>query len=457
MPQIDLTTQDFESMSENVSRIKLSNMYLVENPLSLSGRSYIPRPTLKKFGEVANAKIRGIWYQSINGATNIYVVADQTLYRLNNDGGFTPLGTIPGTDFCTFASTIYNIAISANGGLYLFDGVSLFGVTIPDSNQVTDVTALDNYFIVGIKNSNRFYWIEPGGTTIDGLSFISAERNPDDIVSVEAIGDELWVIGQSTCEVFSSSGDINAPFVRISGRVYQTGCVDKHSVAQTLKNTIPCLIWITPSKEVVLSQGMPSKISNEAIEEVLKKAVTFTSWTFRTNRHDFYILNTDVATLVYDITANLWYRWSSYQKDFWNAISGIHINDTVYAVTDFDGKVYKLTYETQDSGGEYLVCEVGGFVPNNTRTPVSCSDITLYVNTGSSSSYIEDPLVELRWSDDGGKNWSAYVQGSMGYQGLYNTNVSFRSLGQINRPGRHIEIRFSELQSFRLDGATLND
>jgi hypothetical protein len=322
---------------------------------------------------------------------------------------------------------------------------------------VTDVTALNNYFIVGIKNSNRFYWIEPGESTIDGLSFISAERNPDDIVSVVAIGDELWVIGQSTCEVFSSSGDINAPFIRISGRVYQTGCVDKHSVTQTLKNTIPCLIWITPSKEVVLSQGVPSKISNEAIEEVLKKATTFTAWTFRTNRHDFYILNTDIATLVYDITSNLWYRWSSYQKDFWNAISGIHINDTVYAVTNFDGKVYKLTYETQVSGGEYLVCEVGGFIPNNTRTPAACSDITLYVNTGSSNSYIDDPLVELRWSDDGGKNWSAYIQGSMGLQGLYSTNVSFRSLGQIKRPGRHIEVRFSELQSFRLDGATLND
>jgi len=457
MAIIDLARQDFESLSENVSRVKLSNMYVVENPLSLSGLSYIPRPTLTEFSDISGATIRGIWYQSNNGVTTIYVVANETLYTLNSDGTTTSVGTIPGSDFCTFASTIYHIGIAANGGLYLYDGSTLTDVAIPDGNLVADVTSLDNYFIVSIKNSNKFYWVEPGETTIDGLSFTSAERNPDDIVSVISIGDELWVLGQSTCEVFTDSGDINSPFIRISGRVYQTGCVDKHSVTRTLKDSIPCLIWVTPSKEVILSQGVPNKISNESIEEVLKRSSKFTAWSFRTNRHDFYILNTDIATLVYDITAGSWYRWSSYQKDFWNAISGIHINDTVYAVTDFDGKIYKLSYTQSDGGTDYLVCEVSGFIPNNGNNSIICQNITLFLNAGTSNSYATNPVIELRWSDDGGRNWSSYSQGYTGFQGSYETNVAFRSLGRINRPGRYLEIRFSEVQNFRLDGATLND
>ena len=457
MPVIDLTKQDFESLSENVARIKLSNMYVVENPLSLSGTSYIPRPTLSTFANIDGKTIRGIWYQSKQGVTTVYVVAGENLYKLNTDGTYTSVGDIPGTDFCTFASTIYHIAIAANGGLYLFDDDVVTPVVIPDDNRVTDVTSLDNYFIVGIENSNRFYWVNPGDTTIDGLSFISAERNPDDIVSVIAIGDELWVIGQSTCEVFTNSGDANAPFVRISGRVYMTGCVDKHSVTQTLKNTIPCLIWVTPSKEVVLSQGVPSKISNESIEEILKRSSKFTSWSFRTNRHDFYVLNTDIATLVYDITIDAWYRWSSYLKNNWNAISGVHINDTVYAVTDFDGEVYKLSYDQSDGNTDYLVCEVSGFVPNIQNNAVICNNITVFLNSGTSSSYSSDPVVELRWSDDSGRTWSSYVQGSTGARGSYNTDITFRSLGKIMRPGRYIEIRFSEVQTFRLDGATMND
>lgn len=458
MTQIALSTQDFQSLSENVARVKLSNMYTVDNPLSLSGYSYIPRPTLFKMIDLGGSnKIRGIWFQSSSGSTVVYVVAGTNLFKINTDNTFTSVGTIPGNDFCRFASSIYHIAIAGNDGIFLYDGTTLTSVAVPDGQLVADVTSLDNFFILPIKDSNKFYWIRPGETTIDALSFASAERNPDDIVSAMSVGDELWMLGQSTTEVFSDSGDINAPFVRISGRVYQTGCVDKHTVVQTLKNTIPCLIWVTPSKEVVLSQGNPVKISNESVEETLKESTTYTAWSFRTNRHDFYVLSTDVCTLIYDLTVDKWHRWSTYQKTTWDAVSGIHVNDTVYAVTNFDGAIYTLSYDNTDSGGDYLVCEVSGFIPNESIKPISCSNITLFLNYGFSDSYLASPLIELRWSDDGGHTWSDYLQGATGSRGLYDTNTNFRSLGRIVQPGRFIEIRFSEIQSFRLDGATFND
>jgi len=457
MPVINFTDQDFESLSENISRVRLSNMYSVQNPLSLSGLSYIPRPTLASFLDLGNA-LRGIWYQAQGGVTTIYVVAGQSLCRLTPDlTSYEVLGEIPGTDFCTFASTIYGIAVVGDGGLFLYDGVTLLVVEIPDEQTVTDVTSLDNYFIIGSSGTNKFYWILPGESTIDPLSFASAERNPDDIVSVMSVGDELWILGQSTAEVFVDSGDVNAPFVRISGRAYQTGCVDKHSVVRTLKDSLPCLVWVTPSKEVILAQGVPSKISNESIEEVLKRSSTFTAWSFRTNRHDFYVLSTEVATLVYDLTTGLWYRWSTYLKDTWNAVSGIHIEDAVYCITNFDGQVYKLSYDSVDTGVDYLVCEVSGFIPNISTNSIICNNIHLFLNYGFSNSYLVYPVIEVRWSDDGGHTWSDYVQGSVGSQGLYDTYVGFRSLGRINRPGRFIEIRFSEIQSFRFDGATFND
>ena len=457
MTGIELTRQDFESLSENIARMKLSNMYTVDNPLSPAGYSYLPRPTLQSFVDL-KAPIRGIWYQASQGVTTVYVVAGTSLYILNTKTGETRLvGTIPGSDFCTFASTIYYTAISANGGLFLYDGTAFTTVSIPDNQRVADVTSLDNYLIVGIENSTKFYWVQPGATTIDGLSFTSAERNPDDIISVMTVGDELWALGQSSCEVFADTGDASSPFIRISGRAYSTGCADKHSVVKTLKGTLPCLIWVTPTKEVVLSQGVPTKISNEAIEEVLKRSTSFTAWSFRTNRHDFYVLTTEIVTFVYDLTSEVWYRWSTYQKSNWNAVSGIHINDSVYAVNNFNGLVYKLSYDQTDSEADYLVCEVGGFIPNQSIKPQLCNNITLFLNYGFSSSYSTQPLVELRWSDDGGHSWSDYVQGSLGAKGFYNTTVSYRSLGKIVRPGRYLEIKFSEVQSFRLDGATLND
>lgn len=455
--RIDLTKSDFGSLNSNVPRLKVSNMYVVENPLSVNQYSYIARPSLSLITTITGQKIRGIWYQAQGGETKIYVVAGNGLYILNADYSYTRIGDVPGVSFCTFASTIFHIAVVSDGALFLYDGTTLSSVEIPDGQMVSDVTSLDNYFIVGILNSNRFYWVAPGKTTIDALSFASAERNPDDIVTMISVGDELWSIGQSTVEIFTDSGDAAAPFLRIPGRVYQLGCEDKQSVVRTLKESLPCLIWVTPSKEVVLAQGVPSKISNESVEELLKQSSSFTGWSFRTNKHDFYVLTTDKVTVVYDLTLGLWYRWSSYLQDTWKALSGIQINDQVYAVSDKSGEIYTLTYQPKDLTLDFLVCEVGGFIPNPTNSAIACNSVTLFLNYGYSDSYSKNPLIEFRWSDDGGSTWGTYVQGELGSRGNYDTDVRYRSVGQIKKPGRYVEFRFSEIQNFRLDGAITND
>ena len=86
-----------------------------------------------------------------------------------------------------------------------------------------------------------------------------------------------------------------------------------------------------------------------------------------------------------------------------------------------------------------------------------CYNVNLRVNSGWSPSYTEAPDVELRWSDDGGFTWSAYRRASFGFKGQYDKDITFRSLGNMNRPGREFEVRFSAPVSFRLDYATMNE
>ena len=457
MPLISLAKADFGSLGENVPRVKLSNMYIVQNPLSLSGASYISRPSLTLFTTLPESTIRGIFYKDSGGVTVIYVVAGNNLYTLGTDGSYTLIGAVPGVTFCTFASTIYHIAINSDGILYLYDGTTLTQVTTPGDLLVSDVTSLDNYFIFGSLNTSTFYWITPGSTTVDSLHFESAERNPDDIVTMISVGDELWAIGQETVEIFTDTGDQTAPFIRTPGRVFQVGCVDKHSIVKCNLNSLPCLIWVTPQFEVILSQGHPSKISNESIEELLRLSKTFTAWTFRVNRHDFYVLTTDTQTIVYDLNTSSWFRWSSYNKDTWDAFSGVQINGISYVINQTGGNIYNLSTANVDKTSDYIVCEVGGFIPNNINGGISCNSITLYMNYGTSLSYTKGPLIELRWSDDGGNTWTPYYQRNVGTRGYYDNSIRFRSLGNFPRPGRHIELRFSELSNIRIDGATMND
>ena len=47
-----------------------------------------------------------------------------------------------------------------------------------------------NYAVVqGADKNGRFYWIEPGEHVIDPLNFATAERLPDPVLSVRAVGD----------------------------------------------------------------------------------------------------------------------------------------------------------------------------------------------------------------------------------------------------------------------------
>jgi hypothetical protein len=272
------------------------------------------------------------------------------------------------------------------------------------------------------------------------------------------ISDELWIIGKTTTEVWAPTADPDAPFQRISGRVFNQGCSSVSSVSSALFKGYPCLLWVSAAKEVVLAQGVPQKISNDFIEEVLKSSAYYYGWYFRRHRNDFYLITTDLMTLVYDLSNDVWYRWVSDGRDNLKVSYGIQKNNTLYGIDLLtSGDVYKLVDGTRDESIDWLVCEVAGFVKHNSSKPLPCSSVEIIANGGFSSAYGTEPIVEVRWSDDQGANWSSYVQTSLGDRGETSKSITFRSLGLIKTPGRRFEFRFSGSESFRLDYVILNN
>ena len=318
---LSLTKSHYGSLSQNIPEVKLHNMYISENPLSPDGFSYVTRPVVNNFVDFNNEIVRGVYYQQGFLNDSIMVVAGNTLYAVNDEGVKASIGFIAGSDLCYFSSTIYGVGIIGGGVLYVYDGISLVSVEVPDSLIPATITSLNNYFIIAIKNSNKFFWIEPGEVVIDGLSFASAESNPDDIVGIKTVSDELWILGKESAEVWAVSGDVNAPFLRISGRVFNKGCFSESSITLGVMNSLPCLIWVSNSKEVLLGQGSPAKISNEFVEEMLKLSSYARGWFFQRQRNDFYVLSTDIITLVFDLTNQVWYKWSTLGQDTWKVSS----------------------------------------------------------------------------------------------------------------------------------------
>lgn len=124
--------------------------------------------------------------------------------------------TVVGGSALSFAHTTL-----LNGGID-----ALQGCTIPDGKPAKSVAEVSGYVLVSILDTQTFYWVNPGDTTIDGLSFANKESSPDNIIALRTVGDQVLIIGEKSTENWYATGDSTAPFAPIEGRVYQRGCYD---------------------------------------------------------------------------------------------------------------------------------------------------------------------------------------------------------------------------------------
>jgi hypothetical protein len=464
MVSIPLGLGDWESPSENVPRLRLRNMYIAENPNSPDGLSRYTRPALDEFDTVGTGPIYGFWRQDGTLEDKWLVVSAEELYLYDYGTGVaTLIDPLPGEGFCQFAGTADRVIIVRDGTAYSTDGVNVSVVVMPDdvpphegfAAPVQSVACINSTFLLSVQDTHRFYWIFPGEVDPNPLNFASAERTPDPIVSINILSDEIWFIGTEGPEVWQTTADPEDPFTRINGRVYNEGCASRDTVVTAVANNNPCLIWVTDEGSVVLTQGSPQKISNNSVEEALKSATNLKAWPFRHNRHDFYLLTANEFTYAFDLSRGEWGRWDSYGLDYFRASLGFMYGSQPIGADSETNKLYRLTNGYSD-GDDPIVREISGVIHNPGKN-LPCSCVILRVNSGWSPTLGFTPMVEIRWSDDQGTTWSDYYPVSLGDKGVYWEDVILRSLGKITRPARNFEIRFSELASFRLDAAYMNE
>lgn len=456
MVTIPLGYAEGGSQDENVSPIRLRNMYLTENRFSPDKMARLTRPSLTLFKSITSSPVYGIWRQDGTLNDDWLVVCGETLYRVDPISlEVTELGALPGTDYCVFAGTVSRVIVVRNGVAYSTDGTTITTIAMPDGRLVGSVGTIDGSFLLGVKGSQRFYWIKPGETDPDPLSFASAERTPDSLMSINIVSDELWFLGASGVEVWSTTGDQDLPYQRIPGRVYGEGCASAATACVSNHQSVPCLLWVSEKRAVMMAQGTPTRVSTKSVEEKLRSATNLRAWAFRFNQHDFYAVTYDQGTVVYDIVTQSWSTWDSSGEPNWQAHIGFQVNQDVYAGDSLSGTIWKLEDEATDNG-EPIVRELSGFIAEQ-AAGTTCNSVNLRMNTGWTLDYDYTPKIEMRFSDDYGFSWSVYLPANIGNKGNYEYDVVWRSLGRYGRPGREFQFRYSDLSKLRIDYATMNE
>jgi hypothetical protein len=136
---------------------------------------------------------------------------------------------------------------------------------VPDNVPIVDLATLASHIICVQGLSRKFFWIRPGEVDIDPLDFSSAEAEPDYIVNVVTVGDQFWLFGQSSSEVWYASGDGDQPFLRSQGRAFSQGVIPG-TVAKVHETII-----VTGQDGVVYRiAGGPERISHHGIEEKIR-------------------------------------------------------------------------------------------------------------------------------------------------------------------------------------------
>lgn len=169
----------------------------------------------------------------------------------------------------TGAAIAWGAATLTGGG-----GVSWTQVETPDDVGVLGLAYIASEVVVvptqGNDINGRFYWIEPGETTIDPLNFATAERSPDPLTGVAVFNDQFWLPGSNTTEVWYFTGNIDQPVLRVQGVVFDRGAWE--GTAIQVKDS---MIIVDNEGGVFQVRGGAKRISRPDIEERIREAVQY--------------------------------------------------------------------------------------------------------------------------------------------------------------------------------------
>jgi len=311
------------------------------------------------------------------------------------------------------------------------------------------VDIVDNYFIYNDPNTQQWAASNILSPITYGLSYASKFTGPDNLVSLIADHGQVYLLGETTSEVWSDVGTFPFAFQRIPGSSSQHGIAATFSVAR-LGNSFAYLARNNRGQsEIVMMNGyMPQRISTHAVENTLVNQTVSdaVAYTYQLEGHECYVITFPSLDLtwVYDFTTQLWHKWlwtdnQNYYHRHRSNCSAVF--QGLVLVGDWEnGQIYKLDPNnyTDDSQPIRRLRRCPHIVTDLQRQYFSELQIQFAPGVGlegitnpplNQETVGADPQAMLRWSSDGGSTWSNEHWSAIGKVGKYRNRIIWRRLG----------------------------
>ena len=332
------------------------------------------------------------------------------------------------------------------------------------------VDIVDNYFVYNRPGTQQWGSSNILSPISSALAFSSKDGAPDNLVSMIVDHREVYLLGETSSEVWVDSGLFPFAFQRIPGTSTQHGIAAKFSVAR-LGNSFAYLSKnIRGDGQIMMMNGyIPTRISNHAVENSIEGAEIgdARAWTYLIEGHEVYVISfpTLDLTWAYDIASGMWHKWLWVDSNniFHRHRGNCHSHfANMSLVGDWEnGQIYMLDPNVYtDNGGEirrvrrapHLVSDfqrqffselqilfqpgvglsgkiIGSTSPTNGVAGVGVAGFAI-AGQADIATQGADPQAMLRWSNDGGSTWSNEHWVSIGVQGRYKNRAIWRRLGQ---------------------------
>jgi hypothetical protein len=396
-------------------------------------------------GIVANGTGPGVDRGGINWNGVCYRVMGTKLVSIDIDGVVIVLGDVGGPveTLVTFDYSFDRLAIASGGRLYYWSPtLGLIQVTDPDLGTVLDVVWVDGYFMT---TDGEFLIVTEltDPTQVNPLKYGSSEVDPDPVVALLKLRNEVYALNRNTIEVFDNVGGAFFPFARIDGAQIQKGVVGTFACCVYIENIAFLGSGRNEAPGIYIgANANAQKISTQEVDEILleytEAELALVKLESRNDKaHQHLYVHLPDKTLVYDAAASqdlgqqVWFILSSSTVGF----SQYRARNLVWAYDKWlvgDPESYNIGYLVQTISshwGQIVRWEFGTMIMYNEGNGAIFNELELVCLTGRVALGV-NPAISTSYSTDG-RSWSQDKTVTVGMIGNTRKRIAWFQQGHM--------------------------
>lgn len=449
MPEVAFGAGAYRRVNGRMPELRLINMYLEASVTAEGGVVLLSREALAEDAVVGAGPIRGAFQRDGLFGGDRFVISGFGLYRAG-----VLVGTIDGAGPVSFASSDTELVVTGSQTAFSYTATDFQPIAFPDGANVRAVGFIGGLFVYVRDGSQKWYWSAVlDGRTIDPVDYASAESSPDGLLDLLAIGDELWLAGSATIEPWAITGALDLPFQRIDQRIFRKGVAATGCVCD-LDNAMH---WLGNDGVAYRAADAPDRLTDHGLEERFSRAASVSTFTYTRDGHAFFCVRLPDATFAFDAATREWSELQSFGKANFRGRCAITVGAETYLGDDATGTIWKFSGYDEPDGAFERLFTAGVRLTGGT---LFIERLNLDINVGWTELLAgqgSDPVVEMRYSRDGGATWSDWEGTSMGQQGHYRERPEWRALGMFDAPGALLEFRCTDPVALRLSAVLANE